>query len=383
MGRGFLLLPCMLGCLPSYVQDRVEGSRKALISESIALTFNDPFVKVADPEQPVASSRSYLLRVGEQVLGYLDAPQLVPGHTMTMWYVTFGDPEKCLEPYTCNVVDFVNPRINSAFYHSGSGGTVSSEGRVRIAGYPIVNGEREKLRVGSTLKDALTSEIQMITRTHGPPIEGLEQQQLETWYGGCARTGDPRATFECYSPVYARHRAIDAQRTLANEGPMLSGEPSAEADFPLEGTHCLLARSEQLNVVMGFVDATGLTPFDVVSISWHVFNAPEACALGIGRCTIDDVANPAAEATVIDQRGGIVDEGGRLYLPVGPLRGGELGVVRVGTGEVRPSAEMVIVLRSHGPAVADRLDEQLTNYDGACDIATCVNVQFARLAPTP
>jgi hypothetical protein len=164
---------------------------------------------------------------------------------------------------------------------------------------------------------------------------------------------------------------------------MLSGEPGSEPDVGLDGTTCILARSEELNVVMGFVETYELRRGDVISVSWYVFNSPSSCALGAGRCTLADADSPAVEASIVDQAGGVVQDNGRLYVPLGPLNGGTIGTLRAGIGEVRPEAEIVVILRSHGPAVTERFNEQLRTYDGGCDTNQCTNVQFARLLPLP
>lgn len=383
-GIGPFVLGCILGvaCKPGYVDESNKGARKALISEVTPRWFDDPFVNVPNPFTPIAESRSFVLRVDNEVFGDVDVGQLEEGHTMTLWYGVFGDPEKCTKPHECGIEDFLNPRVNAGFYRSRAGGYVDGTGHVHLSGWPIENGEKEKLRLGSTLSDALSDEIMMVVRSHGPKIPGLEEEQIATWFGGCARTGDPRATFECFTIAYANHKNFEAYKTLATEAEMSKGAPrGTEAEMPVEGSRFLLARGEPFGVVMGYVD-TMLTPNQVISVSWYVFNEPTRCALGAGLCRLEDVDDPAVDATVIDQRGGLVDEDGRLYVPVGPLLAEGDYLPRVGSEVRLDSAEIVLVLRSHGPELPDRLEEQMTTYEGGCDVNDCADVQFARLLPS-
>jgi len=129
---------------------------------------------------------------------------------------------------------------------------------------------------------------------------------------------------------------------------------------------------------MGHVRTSGLTPGDAVSVSAYVFNNPDQCALGAGKCMIGDVESTMIDGTAVDLRGGVVDSKGNLVATLEPVRHQEMDV-RSGSGNLdTETAELLVVLRSHGPAIAGQVADQISSYDAACDVQSCEDVQFIR-----
>jgi hypothetical protein len=122
-----------------------------------------------------------------------------------------------------------------------------------------------------------------------------------------------------------------------------------------------------------------LSPGDVVTMWWIVFNHPENCAGPSSahpfQCGASDLGNPAVEASVLFATGRVISETGSgdygAHLSVGDTRGALFG-----PGLLLPkTAHIHLVLRDHGAADPSRLGLQLHSYD-VCS-PTCVNVQFA------
>jgi hypothetical protein len=57
----------------------------------------------------------------------------------------------------------------------------------------------------------------------------------------------------------------------------------------------------------------------------------------------------------------------------------------IGTGLWDPrGAEVHLVVRSHGQPIPGRVKEQISTFEGGCDVNVCVDKQFAmHLPPTP
>lgn len=134
---------------------------------------------------------------------------------------------------------------------------------------------------------------------------------------------------------------------------------------------------------------------DAYTVWWIVFNNPIECA---GSCGLDDLADEDVNATIQWATGDIVDKFGvgrfTAHLnegettPSGPvfdLPGDDVGLVDAIVAEVH------VIIRSHGPAVAEQLNEQITSFDGGCDLdvapdipnkkGECADVQFAVHTP--
>jgi hypothetical protein len=145
------------------------------------------------------------------------------------------------------------------------------------------------------------------------------------------------------------------------------------------------------------VSATGLAASGAYSWWWVVFNYPQFC---VGGCGLDDLPVGATPISVGDPRvhasllwgGGFVSNGtGAAEVSALLERNKAPGEIKFGPGLKRPrAAEIHIVLRSHGPAIAGEVADQIGRFDGGCtpeEIAAMMcpntNVQFAAhpLAP--
>jgi hypothetical protein len=130
---------------------------------------------------------------------------------------------------------------------------------------------------------------------------------------------------------------------------------------------------------------------------WVVFNNPSACTHpipGISMCSEPDVFNtdPAGpQGSALHAAGRIVDENGSTEYGA-HLKVGDTSHALRGPGLLDPrGAEVILVLRNHGPKIPDLLPEMLTTFGGGCTNAPpstgtpgpndCMEVHFSPHTP--
>ena len=177
--------------------------------------------------------------------------------------------------------------------------------------------------------------------------------------------------------------AQDNDVTITTSGVMFMAEMG---DF-IPGSSSTVVRYD--DAVAMSMYATNLTPGDVVTAWWVIWNHGELCSPP--GCGPDDLpingGDPAAEASMLYADGQIVgDDGTALYAAV--LKEGDTSGEAVfpaaGLSDAQTS-EVHIVLRTHGPVVEDLLEEQLNSFGAACTVAPpgtgtpgdneCANIQ--------
>jgi hypothetical protein len=137
------------------------------------------------------------------------------------------------------------------------------------------------------------------------------------------------------------------------------------------------------------IHATDLTPGDVVTSWWVIFNDPSLCSDGV--CGENDVlpppGNQEASVAVIYGDGALIGQDGTATF-LDSLGVGHTEGLVFGPGLVNPlSAEIHYVLRTHGPFQVENATEQRTTLNGGCDSepphAPCVDIQFAVFKQVP
>jgi hypothetical protein len=189
--------------------------------------------------------------------------------------------------------------------------------------------------------------------------------------------------------------AVSAQEDASSSAPL-----NSFADFSvLEDSASVLNRYE--NGLSMAIHTSDLVPGDVYTVWWVFFNSPEKCKGGV--CDADDlfVIDPETNGIVMDEfgqrvmdpaglenanisiqyaTGGLVDAEGNGHFAAAVAAGNVPGII-AGPGLIDPqTAEVHLVIRSHGPVIADALDAQIMTFGGGCepaDAPPCVDVQFA------
>lgn len=182
-----------------------------------------------------------------------------------------------------------------------------------------------------------------------------------------------------------------------------STQSSAMHDFSdasaIAGTEATLTRmGGGVHVV---IDTVGITPGDAVTAWFVVFNSPENCSGG--ECGEDDIFNldgdgkfilntdgsppmnmdaiGAANISVHRADGLIIDSGGNAQFQ-GSLVVGDVTEAIFGGGLVDAHlAEIHVVLRDHGAAIAGNTDAMVNTIHGGCSgdwpNEPCEDIQFA------
>lgn len=117
------------------------------------------------------------------------------------------------------------------------------------------------------------------------------------------------------------------------------------------------------------VNTKELTPGDVVTVWWIIFNNPEECANGtpgIANCAAPDLFNPAVQAEVLFADGAVIEQNGKGKYSA-ELYQGFVPRGWFGNGLLSPTgAEVHLVIRTHGQAIPGIINDMITTFGGAC-----------------
>lgn len=173
-----------------------------------------------------AGGQSSLVRDGAAgtISAHIKATHLARGHAYTYWWVVFNDPSQCSDG-ECGEDDlFTETGLNVDQINNvgigvlgGNGEIANNGGRATFtgtlfegsaAGHDIVIGPGGLFDLGSLLAQggAMTAEIHIVIRDHGPALSGGQlAAQLNTFTGNCLGLG-PSGTYECVDPQFAVHK---------------------------------------------------------------------------------------------------------------------------------------------------------------------------------
>jgi hypothetical protein len=138
------------------------------------------------------------------------------------------------------------------------------------------------------------------------------------------------------------------------------------------GAQSTLMRND--NGVRMTVHTSDLDPGAAYTVWWVIFNNPAACGVA---CMEDDLGNPAVEASVVFAAGHVLPPTGRgnfaAHIQVGDTTGALFG-----PGLQNPrTAEIHLVMRSHGAPIPGLVHEQISSFGGGCGVNVCEDRQFA------
>jgi len=151
---------------------------------------------------------------------------------------------------------------------------------------------------------------------------------------------------------------------------------SAHVIDPIHGNQVIgqaLLKRQATGITMKY-ETTGLIPGHTYTIWWVVWNKPENCLAFPGACDAPDFENAeAVEVEVMYAAGKIADHhgnatfSGHLNIDNASDSINDLfGFSSFGGLKDPVTAEVHLVLRSHGPAIPGQVHNQLTSYQGGC-----------------
>lgn len=182
---------------------------------------------------------------------------------------------------------------------------------------------------------------------------------------------------------------VSASRGTVEEGTVYVFNTANE----VEGTDAFLMRNNR--GVLGWMHTDNLTPGHVYTVWWVTFAAPENCSGGA--CGLDDVLAAAADPDndpvgvgVFYATGHRVNSDGSTYFAAFLRNGDTSDCVPQGDGPFavlcKPltyshDADVHMVVRDHGPQVAEYAAAQRSSFTGGCSVFACANVQAAVFEP--
>jgi hypothetical protein len=135
---------------------------------------------------------------------------------------------------------------------------------------------------------------------------------------------------------------------------------------------------------------TGLEPGSAYTLWWVVFNHPDKCIAGHAdlRCGPPDLFNSEVDASLLWAAGAVVGDTGEATFESYRAKGDTTGAVVLPgmrnppSGLTRPrTAEIHLVVRNHGPARPEYVEEQTHTMNGGCDVGQpnfpCKDEQYA------
>ena len=164
-----------------------------------------------------------------------------------------------------------------------------------------------------------------------------------------------------------------------------------------DGSAVMGARSSVVRTDQGAsftIRTSDLAAGDAVTVWWVVFNNPEFCTAGEGdfRCGIGDLlpfgGDPRVDSSAFYAAGHVIGGSGMAGFGGHTTTGGPTGEVLWGPGLVNArTADIHLVVRTHGPALVEYLPGQIKSFGVACANEplelggggpnTCADVQFA------
>ncbi len=143
---------------------------------------------------------------------------------------------------------------------------------------------------------------------------------------------------------------------------------------PVDGTATLTRTDSRV----GFsINTRGLQSRGTYTVWWAGFNHPEKCDTPCACGTNDDYGVNADEtgASTFWATGRVADRFGQATF-ASTVAYGEFSEETFYQRGLAADAEVQLFIRGHGRPLRGRLEEQLTTFDGGCDVRTCFEPQM-------
>jgi len=135
----------------------------------------------------VDGASSTLIRNEAGVTMAIITSDLTPGDAFTNWWVIFNNPAACATPGSCAGSDLAprggDPAVQSSVLYA-TGQVISTTGAAGFAAR-LEAGDTDGALFGPGLLNPMTAEIHHVVRTHGQPIPGMTEAQIDSFSGGC------------------------------------------------------------------------------------------------------------------------------------------------------------------------------------------------------
>lgn len=138
---------------------------------------------------------SILARSEDAIRMQVKTSDLEPGAAYTVWWVIFNFPENCNAG--CDLEEIINPMLRAATQVAvgyAAGHVVGNNGKGNFAarlsvgdtsGFGGGTDPAPPPPLGPGLLNPMGAEVHLVIRTHGDPIPGLVDEQIQSFGGGC------------------------------------------------------------------------------------------------------------------------------------------------------------------------------------------------------
>jgi len=143
---------------------------------------------------------------------------LIPNHAYTLWWVIWNKKENCAGyPAPCADTDFaIEDQVEVELLYA-TGLVADSNGQIRFSAQLNENNSSESINdlfglpTFGGLQSAKSAEVHVVLRSHGPVISGQENEQIQSYEGGCTTffapfTEIPDDIGECGDFQFAIHQ---------------------------------------------------------------------------------------------------------------------------------------------------------------------------------
>jgi len=175
--------PVQIGVLVSFIL--VSGCGDDPTAPGQAVAFSDAPMLTFTSQNEVGMSR--ITRLTDEITVSVETGGLEPETAVTLWLLVFNQPENCSGP--CGEDDLFNSSIESDVLYL-DGALVGSSGEARFVGRRQAGNTDYSIapalgQAAFGLRDVDGAELQLVVRSHGPLVDGLEAEMTQTFNGGC------------------------------------------------------------------------------------------------------------------------------------------------------------------------------------------------------
>lgn len=173
-----------------------------------------------------------------------------------------------------------------------------------------------------------------------------------------------------------RHEDFDSENVIEFESLSVTGCTSSIIDAVnlIEDAGTATLRRNNNKVSMNF-KVENLTPGYAYTIWWVIWNKPENCGNPFECGEADFGIADAVEVEVLYGAGHVVGNSGKGYFSGSLSENDDSGSINDlfglpgygGLADAR-TAEVHLVLRSHGPAIPGQVNDQINTYPGGCEV---------------
>ena len=178
---------------------------------------------IADIFEPANSGikrgTSTLIRNENNLQVQFETSNLIPNHAYTLWWVIWNKPENCTDyPEPCLDTDFtIADKVEVEFLYA-NGLVADSNGDILFTATLNENDNLNSINASvfefpefGGLQDAQKAEVHFILRSHGPAVDGIINQRISTFGGGCSTnlppfTDIPNEVGECSEIQFSIHQ---------------------------------------------------------------------------------------------------------------------------------------------------------------------------------